>query len=59
MAFEFDEVTLAVPVCGFSEALFFLIELDYVIICFFYHAVKKNSFEKKNILLNFKKFMAC
>jgi len=54
---EFDEVTLVVPIHRFNEVLFFLIILNYVIIYFsFYHIVKKITL-KKNMLLNFRKFM--
>jgi len=55
---EFDKITLIVSVRGFSRIsfFFFLIELDYVIVYFFFSW--ENSFEKKkHMLLNCKKFI--
>jgi hypothetical protein len=43
---------------GLTVIFFLLIELDYMIVYFsFYYIVKKNSFEKKNMSLNFRKSM--
>jgi hypothetical protein len=47
--YEFDGITRVAMIHGFGNVLFFifLIELDFVIVYFFYHIANKIIFEKK------------
>ena len=54
MVYKFTKVTQVVPVYEFS-GLFFLIELDFCyIVYFFSHIVKKIVFEKSHIIKLYK-----
>jgi len=57
--YEFDGITRVAMIHGFGNVFFFifLIELDFVIVFSFYHIANKIIFEKKTMLLSFRKSM--